>query len=144
VVVAGGGCSGAQTAEFIAERGLPVTLIEESAVIAADAPLDEGALLVRRLRRAVLILTHTVITGAGDGAVQVNGPSGVASVPCDSLVVCFGSQPDDRLRGALAGFAGKVISVGDCVSPRLVLDAIAEGAWAGFHLEAGDEAARAA
>src|SRR5690606_41568889 len=50
VVIAGGGCNGAQTAEFLAERGHEVTIVEMTDAVATDAPIDERALLLQRLK----------------------------------------------------------------------------------------------
>lgn len=139
VVVAGGGCSGAQVAEAIAERSIPVTVVESTPDIARDAPLDERVRLLQRLTRAgVSLLTETSIRAAGPQGVTITGKDGDRVLPAGSLVLCHGSRPETSLAESLAGLSATVIPVGDCVSPRRVADAVLEGSLAALHLRPPD------
>lgn len=135
VVVVGGGCSGAQTAEALAERLRPVTVVEQGPMIARDAPLDDRMLLLDRLGRLdVSLLTGAKITEAGAGAVTIETEGGSRRLEAETLVLCHGSRPEQGLVAQLEDLPATLITVGDCVSPRRVTEALLEGARAGLHL----------
>jgi 2,4-dienoyl-CoA reductase-like NADH-dependent reductase (Old Yellow Enzyme family)/thioredoxin reductase len=137
VVVAGGGCSGAQTAEYLAARGHEVTIVEKSADIATDAPLADRILMIGRLQqRGVRILSHTRLVGLEPDAVLAESPSGeVTRIEAGTVVICLGAVPCDGLRGELAASGLPFEVVGDAAAPRKVTEAIAEGAMAVLTLE---------
>ena len=131
VVVAGGGCAGAQTAEYLAERGHPVIIVEMLDHIAVDAPRADRELLLERLRkRGVEFRVRTKITEMKAGSVTVEDAQGTHELPADTVVICLGSRANDELVRELQGVIGHVISAGDAVKPRQVTEAIAEGALA--------------
>jgi thioredoxin reductase len=137
VVVAGGGCSGAQTAEFLAARGHAVCLVEKTADIAGDAPLSDRFLLVSRLQEhGVRILTHTRIVALESASVLVESPTGtVERIPADTVVICLGAVACNDLQDDLAAQALPAEVVGDARTPRKVTEAIAEGAQAVIAIE---------
>lgn len=137
VVVAGGGCSGAQTAEFLAARGHGVCLVEKTADIAGDAPLSDRFLLVSRLQgHGVRTLAHTRIVALETASVVVESPAGVVErIPADTVVICLGAVACDALYGELAPESRPVEVVGDARAPRKVTEAIAEGAQAVLAIE---------
>jgi 2,4-dienoyl-CoA reductase-like NADH-dependent reductase (Old Yellow Enzyme family)/thioredoxin reductase len=135
VVVAGGGCAGAQTAEFLAENGCEVTIVDLKDVIAGDDPLEVRALLLKRLERlGVRMLTRTRIVETKRGEVIAEGPNGRLSLPADVLVLAHGSEIADGLASDARNSVQLVISIGDCREPRRVIDAVLEGARAGWEL----------
>ncbi len=137
VVVAGGGCSGAQTAEYLAARGHAVSLVEKTADIAADAPLSDQFLLISRLKgHGVRVRTHTRIVGLESDSVLVESPAGlVEKIPADTVVICLGAIACDELRDILVALGVPVAVVGDALAPRKVTEAIAEGAQAVLTIE---------
>ncbi len=131
VIVAGGGCAGAQAAEYLATCGHSVTILEAANDIALDAPSDERALLLGRLRRhGVQMLANARLVDLALGNVVVQLPHETRMVPADMVVLCLGAKPVNPLGAALesAGLRGYV--VGDASRPRKVTEAIAEGALA--------------
>ncbi len=52
----------------------------------------------------------------------------------ETLVVALGHRAVDELEQALAGFAGEVIPIGDCLAPRTAEEAVLEGLKAGAAL----------
>lgn len=140
VVIAGGGCSGAQTAELLAEAGCIVTVVDRKDAIALDAPLDERAMLLTRLQRlGVTLMTGATIIEARDCEMIVDTADGRVTLPVQTLVLCHGSEPDTALASSLGAMAARVIAIGDCVTPRRVIDAIFEGARAGWDLGERDD-----
>lgn len=146
VVVAGGGCAGAQTAEFLAARGHDVTIVEMLGDIAVDAPTADRELLIGRLQdRGVKIMTDTKILSIDEGAVNIQTPRGLEKLDAETVVLCLGSAPNDGLVDEMVKVVNEVTVVGDAVEARKVTEAIAEGALAartlGEHVEMGERAA---
>lgn len=138
VVIAGGGCNGAQTAEFLATRGHAVTIVEMTDAVATDAPPDDRALLLQRLKAlGVEIRTETRIMRVERGEVAVESPYGVETIPAATVVYCLGYRPNNGLAGALKTAVPDVRVIGDAVEARKVTEAIAEGALAVFAIEEG-------
>lgn len=135
VVVVGGGCAGAQTAEYLAERGHAVKIVEAAGAIASDAPVDDRFLLLARLNRLkVKIHTETALMSIGPKSVTVESPAGSKMLPADTVVLCLGSFPTDGVTSEFKAFVKEVTVVGDAVSARRVTDAVAEGALAALAL----------
>lgn len=135
VVIAGGGCMGAQVAEVLAQNGHPVTIIEASGGVATDAPVDDRALLLDRLKKLrVKIVPEHKVMGIGSSSVSVEGPHGTKSLPADTVVLCLGSFSNNGLAGELNMLVKEVRIVGDARTPGRVTEAVAEGALATLSL----------
>lgn len=133
VLVVGGGCAGAQTAEFLMGQGHAVTIVEAEGDIAADAPLDERTLLLGRLKAGgVKIMTHTRMLSIEREAVNLQSGEEVFGLTADTVVLCLGSRSVNRLERELKDLVPHVFTVGDAVRVRKVTDATLEGALAGL------------
>jgi len=133
VLVVGGGCSGAQTAEYLALAGHPVTIVEAEGDIAADAPLDDRTLLLGRLRAlGVNIMSHTRLLSIGDYPVLQPAGDDVFELSVDTVVLCLGARSVNDLEKESLGLVPHVFTVGDAVRPRKVTEAMIEGALAGL------------
>jgi NADPH-dependent 2,4-dienoyl-CoA reductase/sulfur reductase-like enzyme len=132
VVVVGGGCAGAQTAEFLADKNRPVTIVEMSGQVAEDAPKAERNLLLERLKnKGVKTITNTKVLSIGRTSVTTEQETGTRkNMTADTVVVCLGSYANDSLAEEVKPWAKKVIKVGDAMEPRKVTEAISEGAQA--------------
>jgi 2,4-dienoyl-CoA reductase-like NADH-dependent reductase (Old Yellow Enzyme family)/thioredoxin reductase len=131
VVIAGGGCSGAETAELLASEGKAVTVVEAGAAIASDMPTADRNLLLQRLTELrVPMLTDTSILDIGADSVVVQNGEGVRNLPADTVVFCLGAAPNDGVARELEQVLAEVRVVGDAREPRKVTEAIAEGALA--------------
>lgn len=135
VIVAGGGCMGGQVAEVLAQNGHPVTILESGGSVAADAPVDDRALLLGRLKKLkVKIATDHRLMSIGPSSVSVEGPHGGKSLPADTVVLCLGAYPNDGLYAELKALIRNVAVVGDARKPGRVTEAVAEGALAALSL----------
>ena len=135
VLVVGGGCAGGQTAEFLAEQGHAVTIVEAEGDIAADAPLDDRNLLLGRLKRlGVQIMTHTRLLSIAQDAINLQCGDEIFGFAADSVVLCLGSRPVNSLEKDLSGLVPNLITVGDAVHARRVTDAVLDGALAALAL----------
>lgn len=134
VLIAGGGCSGAQTAEYLASRGHDVTVAEATGVIAIDAPLDDRALLLSRLHaQGVQLLTETRLLQVMKDEAMVESYSGTRILPADTVIMCLGSESSSKLARSLDRKT-RLLIVGDAFKPRKVTEAMAEGAIAALSI----------
>ena len=137
VLIAGGGCAGAQTAEYLATQGHAVTITEIEDQIASDAPLDDRTLLLARLHAlGVKILPHTKLLSIESEAVNLQSGTEVFGLTPDTVVLCLGAHSANRLEHGLGSLVPHIFTVGDAVRPRKVTEAILDGALAGLGLAA--------
>jgi pyruvate/2-oxoglutarate dehydrogenase complex dihydrolipoamide dehydrogenase (E3) component len=129
IVIAGGGCAGAQTAEYLAHYGNEVTVLEAEGDIAIDAPSDERNLLLARLqRRGVKLMPNTRLLNMTLSSAVVLLPNETRTLPADMVVLCLGSRSMDELMAHLGDSGVPTHLIGDAVRPRKVTEAMAEGA----------------
>jgi NADPH-dependent 2,4-dienoyl-CoA reductase/sulfur reductase-like enzyme len=144
----GGGWTGLDAAETLAEHGVEVTLACAAAAVGEDVHQYQRNLYLGRLDRlGVRLLHHTELADGGLRHVFSSRtmplPTGVAT-----LVLAQGRVPDDPLWRALEGRPG-VARAGDVLGPRSAEEAILEGTLAGAGVgrddgaPAGDRAAAA-
>ncbi len=138
VIVLGGRQMGCETAEFLAERGNRVTLISRSPAgdLAGDVVATYRAPLLARLRRlGVALRTRSDIRALEDGrAIIVDGSGREEAVGADLVVLARGSAPEPTWLEVLRTKVAEVHVVGDCVEPRMIAEALHEGAWAGSRI----------
>lgn len=150
VVVAGGGLVGCETALDLARAGKEVTIVEMLDELAADLNLVNRFALLSLLREAGAgALTGHRVTGVTQSGVKAEaaaerGGAGATSegggrkasketlIPADTVVLALGAEPERELARSLRGRHARVVTVGDCVRPRRVGDAIREGFVAGL------------
>ena len=133
VVIAGGGCMGAQVADFLSSHRMKVTIVEMGPVIAADMPWDEQTLLYGRLaKQNVEMMPNTKILKINSSSVVLQTKKGKQNIKADTVVSCFGSRAVDELSRPAKKFAKKIFVVGDAKQARKALEAIHEGARAGM------------
>ena len=129
VVVIGGGVVGCETAEFLADKGKEVTIVEMLDDLAAGMERWHRQYLLERLD----LLGVTILTRTRAEAVQAEGlivstesrPKQV--LPADTIVLATGATPNQELYRQLSGKVPEIYLVGDCVEPRHIVEAIAEG-----------------
>jgi 2,4-dienoyl-CoA reductase-like NADH-dependent reductase (Old Yellow Enzyme family)/thioredoxin reductase len=119
VVIVGGGDIGCETADFLTEKGISVTIaesLEEPLQRMKEIPKQE---LLRRLKnKNVTILTSTKVTAIDAGKVIVDAGNGIRKeLSADSVIFCTGSVPADSLAETLKGLVAEVYVVGDAKEP---------------------------
>ena len=140
VVIIGGELVGCETAEYLANMGKTVTVLRRSAHMADKMNPDMRMMLVDRLERmGVRLVPNVQYMLATDTGIRIHVRGGITSmaeiaadamknVAADTFVIAAGSIPDIDLAEALKGKKGlKVYSIGDCVEPRRIQEAIREG-----------------
>ena len=130
VIVAGGGTVGSETAEFLAEKGKQVTIVEMLEDIATDMEAINRSLFLPRLHeKGIKVLTSRIVREVTPkGLVVADKEGNEEELLADTVVLATGNQPDRELLEKLSGKVAEVYSVGDCVMPRKIMDAVYEAA----------------
>lgn len=130
VVVIGGGLVGCETADYLAQQGKDVTVVEMAQHIAQDASPASRYFLVRRLAQGkVKVLTSTPVKAITDQGVIVSPESGEQTLgPVDTVVLATGATSVNDLATAIEGLVPEVYVVGDAASPGRILEAVQQAA----------------
>ena len=127
-VVIGGGAVGLETAEFMAEAGIQVTVVEMLDQVGGDMSPGILALILDRLKKTnVKILTRTKAVEFRANEVMVQTPEGQSVLPATLVVEAVGVLPNDELEGLLNAEGITNITAGDCREPRKAYQAVHEG-----------------
>ncbi len=129
----GAGVVGCETAEFLARQGKKVTITEMLPDIAGDMePICRRLLRERLQDLSVMVMTNSEIIGIAEEGVLLKTEQ--KSVEADSVVLAAGSQPNIGLEKELTKAGFRVHTIGDCLEPRKIIDAIHEGFEVGLKL----------
>lgn len=130
VVIIGGARVGCETADFLANRGKKVTIPRRGPEMLTTMKLRYRANLLAKLStQGVTMLPGVKYREITDQGVVITSSGGVDQlIEADTIVIAAGAKPNTTLLNAVKGKSPEVYSVGDCVQPRRILDAIHEGA----------------
>jgi len=135
VVIIGGGLVGAETAEFLCEKGCEVTIIEMLDELATDMEGTTRLLLLKRLAAAkVRAMISSEVKEVREGQVVVRRGGKKETIEGETIVVAVGSKSNRELVKTLESKFHEVIVIGDCVQPRKAMEAIHEGFRAGLRV----------
>lgn len=136
VAVIGGGMVGCEVADYLADRGARVTIIEMLPELAPDLGYSVRTRLLGRLAaQSVVVLAATTcleVTAAGVKVRKADGECQV--VRADTIVAATGSRPNRQLMKALGGMVPETYLAGDCVEPGRILEAVSDGYRIGLRL----------
>jgi NADPH-dependent 2,4-dienoyl-CoA reductase/sulfur reductase-like enzyme len=139
VLVIGGDLVGCEVAEFLADQGKDVAVARRSQFMADKMNPDMRMILIDRLKnKGVRLFPNTQYMLATDDGVRVHVRGGITSmaeiaadamknIAADTYVIAAGSTSNTDLADALKGKVKALQTVGDCVEPRRILEAIREG-----------------
>jgi len=136
VAVIGGEQVGCETAEFLADKGKRVTVMRRGPEMASTVGPSLRAFFLERLeRKGVTLLTGVKYEEATpEGLVITTGDGERKMIAANAIVLAAGSVPDRKLYDEVKDKVPEVHLVGDCVEPRKIGDAIAEGYRAGLEI----------
>jgi pyruvate/2-oxoglutarate dehydrogenase complex dihydrolipoamide dehydrogenase (E3) component len=136
VVVIGGELVGCETALLLMERGKKVTIMRRGPELATKVHrLIREPMLGRLKYKGVTMLTGVEYQEITDVGVVIRTNTGQKKVvEADTVVLAAGSTPNTELAAALKGKVAQVVSVGDCVEPRSIMEALDEGYRAGLNV----------
>jgi 2,4-dienoyl-CoA reductase-like NADH-dependent reductase (Old Yellow Enzyme family)/thioredoxin reductase len=158
VVVIGGGQVGCETALHLAQQGKDVTIVEMLDEVALDANLTHRRALLLELAKAVKIRSGLeCVEIADEGVVAVAKAGGGRkgggrkggdtegddtegdykegeriTVPGDTFVLAVGYRPRSAMVDAFLETGAEIITIGDCLKPGKVLQAVRAGYDAGM------------
>ncbi|MFH1087193.1 MAG: FAD-dependent oxidoreductase, partial [Chloroflexota bacterium] len=129
VIVAGGGVTGCEVAVWLTQKGKKVTVIEMMGDLLCEEINTANKLMLLEM---VQKSGATVLTGASLQQVTASGvvvgTNGTGKrIAGDSVVLALGLKSRTELRDELKSGPFEVFSVGDCVKPRRIMNAIWEG-----------------
>jgi len=134
VLVVGGGMTGLETAEFLAQQGKEVVVVEQLKRVGADMGGTVRWHLMNRLKgQKVELITSTQVKEIGpEGAVTVlrNGREETLR-RFDATVLACGAKPRNEVAAQIESKVKELYIIGDAAKARKGLDAIREGAEVG-------------
>lgn len=128
VLIVGGGSVGLETADFLAEQGKKVTLVEMKDEIGADMVKRVRQFLTKRLdelKTNINVSCKVCEFCSGGAIVDSNGQTKTFD-GYDNIVWALGTRPDDTLEKELADCQVKVIKIGDAAKVKDALAALEE------------------
>jgi 2,4-dienoyl-CoA reductase-like NADH-dependent reductase (Old Yellow Enzyme family)/thioredoxin reductase len=126
--VIGGGLVGLESADFLAARGVQVTLVEMLPEVGIDMDiLAKNVLLSRLKKQGVEIHAQTKVSKlTSDKAVARQGENTV-HFPIETVVIAVGVRSNRHLAAVLEDSGLEMYIIGDAFKPRKALEAIWEG-----------------
>jgi len=130
-LIIGGASLGCELAEYLAEKGKKVSVVEILGQMAADAESNARKLLAQRLaEKKVLLYTRSRVQRfAGNRAFGVNENDERFEVPADIVVAAMGAQAGALTIKGLEKMrpAPEVYTIGDCRQAGKIMQAIHDG-----------------
>jgi len=118
---------GVETAEFLADRGKKVTVIEMLKAVATDVGPTIRWGLLARLSGKISMLTSTSVIEIKEKSVVVSDPDhNRKEIPCNTVVIATGLDSRADLVEPLKMRDTEVYAVGSCVKPGQIADAVAD------------------
>ncbi|MEM2709789.1 MAG: FAD-dependent oxidoreductase [Candidatus Methanomethylicia archaeon] len=128
VVIIGGGQVGLEVAEYLAETGKNVTVIEMLEDVGGDMPNISKLPLIQSLEdHGVTILTKTIPIQITKDGVIVSRRRKSQFIKADTIVLATGFRVNSDLIDKLKGRFREVYAIGDCREPGNILSAINDG-----------------
>ncbi|MFH1481506.1 MAG: FAD-dependent oxidoreductase, partial [Pseudomonadota bacterium] len=134
VIVIGGSSAACETAEFLAEKGKKVTLVEILPELCSDLFYIYVDFTVKRLKEVGV----DIFTGVKGEEIRENGmeiedrDGNRIFIEADDIVLATGSTPDKGIFESLEGKVPEIYAVGDCVKVSRIYEAVSQGAEAGL------------
>jgi pyruvate/2-oxoglutarate dehydrogenase complex dihydrolipoamide dehydrogenase (E3) component len=135
-VVIGGGLIGMETADYLCQKGMQVTLVEVLKRSPVLKITSHGYMLHTRLKEAgcrLLFNTTVKIIEETSVAVLIEGREQILS-PVDQVIIAVGLKPYDKLKEILQAKKIRHFIIGDALQPRRIIEATEEGARAAWNL----------
>jgi 2-enoate reductase len=133
ILVMGGGVIGCETALYLARKGKLVTIStrRDGDALAEDLydNNNRDVLLLMIKESGITVLSNTVPVKLEDGTVVADHNGVEKKIPVDSLVFSGRYIPENDLSKSLGDTSDTIFSVGDCVKPERIMEAV----WGGFN-----------
>lgn len=124
VVIVGADLAAVELAEFLAQRGRRVHLLDSGSKIAPEVGKKRRQEHMDRLDKLkVTVNTAVIVLGIGCDAVRIEVAGQEHFIACDSVIVAGESVADSALSDSLVGLGIPVYPIGDCTGPGLIAKA---------------------
>jgi len=134
IIVVGGGLVGCGVAEWLAEKGHKVRIVEMQADIAPDMFLNEKTTMLERWKKLdIEIFTGKKVASITTRGIMVEGDGKTEEMGAETIVLAMGAEADQKLAGVKEKIR-KFFMIGDCAQPRKIMDAVYEGAKVGCEI----------
>lgn len=129
VVVVGGGMVGCETAEYLAEQGCQVSVVEMSDKIASEVGMTVLPTMLEFFKNhAIAQFTgHKVINIRANEVICENQDGQTVKIPCDYVVMASGARSVKFDTALLADKGISVVEIGDCRQVANISHAIKTG-----------------
>jgi 2,4-dienoyl-CoA reductase (NADPH2) len=125
IVVIGGGLVGLELAEFLAERGRRVTLLEETNYIGREMALPRRFRAIHEATgHGVSMQRNATVVAIEADAVRYEQEGEQHEAPADQVIYAAGVKPDAALGDELAAAGLRVERIGDCAAVGYIQGAI--------------------
>ncbi len=138
VIVLGGGFVGAEIAEFIAEKGKDVTIIEMRDLIAFDMEPTSRQMLIERLEELkIKMIVKTLVQEVTANEVKGKGVEDkvIKVFPTDTVVIALGLEPLEFPIEDLEKAGIEVYTIGDAKEIHGIAEATRDGFLIGTRIE---------
>ncbi|WP_372760047.1 FAD-dependent oxidoreductase [Pseudoalteromonas sp.] len=134
VTIVGGGLVGLELAEFLAERGRQVTVIESARNLGTELSIVRRWRVLDHVKQlGVTLITEAQVTAIDTKVVHYTRAEQAHSCVADSVVMATGISADSRLTNSLMAAGHTVQDIGDCHSVEYIEGAISSGYKAGLN-----------
>ena len=127
-VIVGGGLIGCETALWLAQQGVRVTIVEAlKGLMRSGSPVPRpNMMMLRDLLRfhEVNVLTNTCLSKITDNGVILDKSSEKITIQADTVVMACGLCPERELYESLKGSISDIHVIGDAVEARNIMHAI--------------------
>lgn len=133
VTIVGGGLVGLELAEFLAERGREVTVIEAGRNLGIELSIVRRWRVLDHVRQlGVTLITQADVTAIDTHAVHYKVDEQSSSCLADTVVMATGITTDNSLTNSLIAAGHTVKDIGDCNDVAYIEGAISGGYKAGL------------
>ncbi len=138
IVIIGGGLVGCETAEFLVTKGqgiTSVTVLEMMDRLAPTVSSSYRPFFLGMLKMlGIRLENRTIVEEVTATGVKVNRQGINEFIEADAVILAAGLQVDPKTVEEFQGKAREVYTVGDCVRPRMIREALEEGLTVGLNI----------
>jgi 2,4-dienoyl-CoA reductase-like NADH-dependent reductase (Old Yellow Enzyme family)/thioredoxin reductase len=129
VIIVGGGQVGCETAEFLLKQNKRVTILEMTGQLASDMSKRARRVMMDHLMEGVVdIIQNAVVQEISQTEIRFERAGLSQKIrDFDQVLFALGTVPEQSLLKEVGDIGIPSYAIGDCVSPRRVLEAIREG-----------------
>ncbi|MDP8239317.1 MAG: FAD-dependent oxidoreductase [Candidatus Hatepunaea meridiana] len=128
-LIIGGGMVGLETADFLAQKGHKVTVVEMLEEVGRDMiPINKKMTMKSLTSKDVTILTNTKVEWFDGDKAFIKGKKGKSLLgEFDTVIIAIGMKSQNRLKSQLLTRGISVHSIGDANKPANIFSAVRDG-----------------